>query len=70
MILNARQRKAFEGGIAASNNVLPQLEWLERLAEVHPAIRERVADLRTKRDFLKHLSETGIEADRVLSDGS
>jgi hypothetical protein len=70
MILNARQRKAFEQGIAASNNVLPQLEWLEQLANVHPVIRERVQDLRTKRDYLKHLSETALEAERIVSDNT
>lgn len=67
MILTTRQAKAFEQGLAATNNVLPRLEFLERVAEAYPAIRERVQQLRTQRDFLRHLCEVSLEADRILS---
>lgn len=67
MILTSRQAKAFQQGIAVANTVLPRIEFLERLAAAYPAITERVQQLRTQRDFLLHLSETGLEADRILS---
>lgn len=67
MILTPTQQRAFAKGQAIANEILPQLEWLERMAEVYPPIAEQVAQARTQRDLLARMAETALEADRVLS---
>lgn len=68
MILTPTQVKSLQKCQAVANEVLPQVEWLERMAQAYPPIADRVAQVRLKRDMLATLAESALEADRVLSD--
>lgn len=65
MILTPTQKKIFEKGIAAANNALPIIDYLERVAQDVPHIAERVAELRTRRDYLTTMCESCLAADRI-----
>lgn len=67
MILSKTQVSTFQKALAVSNDVLPQVEWLERVAEQYPPIAERVALVRLQRDMLHNLASSALEADRILS---
>lgn len=67
MILTPAQTRAFQKAQAVANDVLPQLEFLETLAEIYPPIQESVKQARAQRDLLSRLSETALETDRILS---
>lgn len=59
-MLTKPQVSVMERAIAAANNVEPKLQMLEALAAHSPALMERVADLRTKQEFLRRLPETAL----------
>lgn len=66
-ILTDRQRAVCERGIAAANEILPRVEYLQRVAAMIPEIQARADQLRTKRDYLLHVSQTLLDADRMTS---
>lgn len=65
MILTPAQRRAFERGQAAANDVRPIVEYLERVATDVPHVAERTAELRTRMDYLTNMCESCIAADHV-----
>lgn len=67
MILTKAQVSSFQKALAISNDVLPQVEWLETVAQAYPPIRERVEQVRLQREMLHALAAAALEADRILS---
>lgn len=68
MILNDRQKAVLTKGIATANNILPHVQFLERVAASVPELQQRVDQIRTKRDYLLHVSSTLLDADRYMSE--
>lgn len=68
MILTASQAATMQKVQAVANQVLPRIEYLEALAASHPAIRERAAELRGRREYLSNLSTSALELNRQLGD--
>lgn len=66
MILTPTQVATFQKVQAACNQVLPRIEFLESLAAVNPALRERAQELRDRREYLTQLSTSALELNRQL----
>lgn len=69
MILNDRQKATLNKAIAVANNVLPHVEYLERVAALVPELQQRAEQIRTKRDYLLHVANTLLDVDRMMSNG-
>lgn len=67
-VLTKAQVLNCQKGQACANNCLLDIEWLEKMAEVYPEIREAVQDLRTRRDYLAQACETALEMHRVIGE--
>lgn len=67
MILTATQRKTFDKGVALANEILLKLKYLESLAAAVPELQPRVDQIRAKRDYLYHLSQTALDLDHQMS---
>ena len=63
MILTSAQRAALQRAKATAVNVLPKLELLEAMAAVSEAWRERVAELKTRREFAVRLADAALSFD-------
>lgn len=68
MILTNAQVSTLQKVQALCNQALPRIEFLESLAQTHPAIRERVQELRTRRDYLANLATSALELNRQIGD--
>lgn len=66
-VLNDRQRAALQRGVAAANEILPRVEYLSKVAALVPEIQTRADQIRTKRDYLLHVSQTMLDVDRMMS---
>jgi hypothetical protein len=66
-VLNDRQRAVCERGIAAANEILPRVEYLQKVAALIPELQPRADQLRVKRDYLLHVSQTLLDVDRMMS---
>ena len=62
-VLTREQATIFKRGKDIATSILPTVEYLERLAEGIPELRERVAELRTRRDYLELMCTTCLSAD-------
>lgn len=63
MILTPPQRKAMEKALAIAHGEEQRIAYLEKLAAVSPSLAQRVADMRTKKEWLCQLCETALAAD-------
>jgi len=70
MILTPAQVRTLEKCLACVNNNLAKVEYLEAVAEVYPMIKQQVEELRTRIDYLKALSETGLAMHTAMSTSS
>ena len=66
MILSATQVATLQKVQAATNHVLPRIEFLEGLAAVNPALNERVKELRDRREYLAQLATSALALNRQL----
>lgn len=66
MILSTAQTATLQKVQAACNQVLPRIEYLEALAGVNPALRERSKELRDRREYLTQLSTSALELNRQV----
>lgn len=62
-ILSKSQCEACERGVETANNVLPRLEYLEKLTTAFPSLNERVQQLRQRRDYLHTIATAALELD-------
>lgn len=63
MILTPQARKSMERGLATVNQQEDKLVYLEQIAAVSPQFAERIAQLRTRKEYQKILNTTAITAD-------
>lgn len=61
MILTPPQVKTFEKAVAAAASVLQKIEFLEKLAEADPNIRERVETAKAQHHFLSTLATLALD---------
>lgn len=66
MILTATQQATLQKVQASMNYVLPKIEFIEGLAAVNPALKERAKELRDRREYLTQLATTALELNRQL----
>lgn len=60
MILTPPQVNCFRNGQKVCREVLPKLEWLEKIAEVAPEYKDRVQEIREMHDHLNQLCECAL----------
>lgn len=65
-VLTNAQVATLQRVLAITNNVLPRLEMLESLANINTAMRPRVHELRTQREYLAQLATAALEIERQL----
>lgn len=63
MILTNAQRAALQRAKATAVNVLPKLELLEAMAGVADHWRERVNELKARREFAVRLADAALSFD-------
>jgi len=63
MILTPAQRKAAEKSLAIATGEEQRIQFLEKLAAVSPAMAQRVADMRTKKEWICEFCKTALAAD-------
>jgi hypothetical protein len=63
MILTPQARKSLERGLATVNALEDKLLYLEQIAAVSPQFADRIAQLRTRKEYQKTLATVAITAD-------
>lgn len=66
MILTAAQQTTLQKVQAATNQVLPKIEFLEALAQSSPALQQRAKELRDRREYLAQLATSALELNRQM----
>lgn len=61
MTLTPKQVKEFEKALAATSATLTKLQFLEKLAEASPELRERVETLKSQHQYLETLATLALE---------
>lgn len=65
-ILSNAQVATLQKVLAVTNNVLPRLEMLEALANINVAMKARVQELRSQREYLAQLATAALEIERQV----
>ena len=63
MILTPAQLKSFQHGLGCAHDARVRVEYLQKVAEVYPPIKDVVEELATRLEHLKALCEAAIAAD-------